>query len=350
MPKTAGHRPGRVTQQDIARFASVSQATVSRVLAGDGRVEPKIREKVSAVMAEHNYRPDVRARNLRKKTTGLIGLVVKRPAGGLADDPFFANLIAGIMDYLAGTPYHLCIEMVTSALGQAAVYDEMLRTRRVDGLILVESEAIDERIGKLQRDNFPFVLIGNSEGNETLWTVDNDNVEAGYLATSHLFKAGFKTVGILAGPPGLTVSEDRVAGYCEAVRESGSVPRVWHSEFGYATARQMTELILDGTERPDGLVVMDDFMAMGVVRAARFAGIRIPHELGIVSFNDSSLCNLLDVGLSSVDLGIPQIVSVATERLLEIVQGRIPEGPRRVVVPTELRVRGSSVKVEAGIA
>jgi DNA-binding LacI/PurR family transcriptional regulator len=90
---------------------------------------------------------------------------------------------------------------------------------------------------------------------------------------------------------------------------------------------------------------MDDFMAMGVVRAARFAGIRIPHELGIVSFNDSSLCNLLDVGLSSVDLGIPQIVSVATERLLEIVQGRFPEGPRRVVVPTELRVRGSSVKI-----
>jgi DNA-binding LacI/PurR family transcriptional regulator len=338
MPKTAGTRPGRVTQQDIARFANVSQATVSRVLAGDARVEATI-----------NYRPDVRARSLRKKSTGLIGLVVKRPAGGLADDPFFANLIAGIMDYLAGTPYHLCVDMATSALGQAAVYDEMLRTRRVDGLILVESEPRDERVGKLQRDNFPFVLIGNS-AHEDLWSVDNDNVQAGYDATRHLLDAGFEKVGILAGPPGLTVSEDRAEGYRRAIREAGAMPRVWHSEFGNVTARQMSELILQSSDRPDALVVMDDFMAMGVVRAARFGGIRIPHDLGLVSFNDSSLCNLLDVGLTSVDLAIPHIVAAATERLLQIVQGRHPEGPRRLIVPAELRVRGSSVRLAGGDA
>lgn len=348
MPKTAGNRPARVTQLDIARYARVSQATVSRVLAGDSRVEPNIRDRVAAVMLEHNYQPDVRARNLRKKTTGLVGLVVKRPAGGLADDPFFANLIAGIMDYLAGTPYHLCIEMVTSALGQAAVYDEMLRTRRVDGLILVESEARDERIGKLQRDNFPFVLIGNPMENDQIWSVDNDNVEAGRLATQHLIDAGFEKVGFLAGPPGLTVSEDRAAGYREAILAAGGVPRLWHSEFGYATAQQMAELILDSHDRPDGLIVMDDFMAMGVVRAARFAGIRIPHQLGLVSFNDSSLCNLLDVGLTSVSLNIPLIVSTATERLVQIIQGRSPSDPHRVVVKTELRVRGSSVRLVEG--
>jgi len=348
MPKAAGERPERVTQQDIARFASVSQATVSRVLAGDARVEPSIRKRVAAVMAEHNYQPDVRARSLRKKSTGLIGLVVKRPAGGLADDPFFANLIAGIMDYLAGTPYHLCIDMVTSELGQAAIYDEMLRTRRVDGLILVESEARDQRIGRLQSDNFPFVLIGNSMGDDSLFTVDNDNQRAGYLATKHLVDAGFEKVGILAGPAGLTVSEDRVAGYKEAIFEADGVPRVWHSEFGYATAGQMTQLILDGQDRPDGLVVMDDFMAMGVVSAARMSGIRIPHDLGLVSFNDSSLCSFLDVGLTSVNLHIPRIVAAATERLLQIVQGRMPEGSRRLIVETELRVRGSSVKLEGG--
>jgi DNA-binding LacI/PurR family transcriptional regulator len=348
MPKAASHRPGRVTQQDIAKFAKVSQATVSRVLAGDERVEPSIRSRVAAVMHEHNYQPDVRARNLRKKSTGLIGLVVKRPAGGLSDDPFFANLIAGIMDYLAGTPYHLCIDTATSALGQASVYDEMLRTRRVDGLILVESEARDERIGRLQRDHFPFVLIGNPMENENLWTVDNDNVNAGYTATKHLLDSGFQNVGFLAGPAGLTVSEDRASGYKQAILEAGSVPRVWHSEFGYSTATQMAELILDSHDRPDGLVVMDDFMAMGVVRSSRFAGIRIPHDLGLVSFNDSSLCNFLDVGLTSISLNIPKIVAVATERLLEIIQGRMPEGPRRLIVNTELRARGSSVKLAGG--
>src|ERR1700709_2155594 len=123
----------RVTQSDIARLAKVSQATVSRVLSGDDRVETLIRDRVLLTMREHNYRPDVRARSLRLRRTGLIGLVLKRPHGGLVDDPFFASLTSGIIDALSGTPNHLCLDMVTDEQSQEGVYDEMLRTRRVDG-------------------------------------------------------------------------------------------------------------------------------------------------------------------------------------------------------------------------
>jgi DNA-binding LacI/PurR family transcriptional regulator len=345
MPKSAGTRPSRVTQQDIARIASVSQATVSRVLAGDGRVEPMIRERVVAVMQEHNYQPDVSARSLRQKATNLIGLVVKRPAGKLADEPFIADLIAGIMLHLGGTRYHLCLDIATSALGQAAVYDDMLRTRRVDGLILVESEARDERIRRLQRDQFPFVLIGNPMDDGEIPSVDNDNLHAGYSATKHLVESGFEKIGLLAGPTGLTVSEDRIVGYRMAINEAGAQPRIWHSEFGFVAARQMAELLLESHDRPDALVVLDDHMAMGVVLAARYARIRIPHDLGLVSFNDSSLCNLIDCGLTSLSLNIPQIAASATERLLQAIEGRPIEGPRRMIINTELRARGSSVRI-----
>ncbi len=341
----------RVTQQDIARLAQVSQATVSRVLSGDNRVETDIKDRVLAVMRETNYQPDVRARSLRSRRTGLIGLVVKRPSGGLNDDPFFANLISHIMDYLIGRPFHLCVEMVATQSSQEAVYDEMLRTRRVDGLILVESEARDERIHRLQMDRFPFVLIGNPlqsdvSHEDTIWSVDNDNMLAGQIATEHLVHNGYKRIGFLGGPIGITVSEDRLIGYQRTSRGSGAPEIIFHSDFGFTPAKESALKILAAEDRPDALVVLDDFMAMGVVRAARELGLSIPRDLGVVSFNDSSICDLMEHGLTSVSLNIPQIVRSACGRLLKIIEEKPIYGDRRIIVPCELHVRGSSRREE----
>lgn len=335
----------RVTQSDIAKLAQVSQATVSRVLAGDERVEPALRERVVAVMRKHNYQPDVRARSLRTRRTGLIGLVLKRPTGGLADDPFFAALTAGIMDFLFGKPFHLCVDVVTDSAAQEGIYDEMLRTRRVDGLILVEAEAKDERIGLLKRDQFPFVLIGNPK-DERIPSVDNDNVHAGRVATDHLLKNGYRRVGFLGGPQGLTVSDDRIEGYFEACLAAHRVPQVWRSAFGFEAAREAATAIFEAADRPDALVVLDDFMAFGVILAARQAGLRIPQDLGLVSFNDSSLTRLLDGGLTSVSLGMDQMVQTAVCTLLELIETNdFSEAPRHII-PCELCVRGSSAGPE----
>jgi DNA-binding LacI/PurR family transcriptional regulator len=339
----------RVTQQDIAKIARVSQATVSRVLAGDEKVEPTIRQRVVEVISKHNYRPDVRARSLRNRHTGLIGLVLNRPTGGLADDPFFSSLVAEIIDYLSGKPFHLCLEMVPSTLGQTVIYDEMLRSRRVDGLILVESEARDERIAKLQRDHFPFVLIGNPLTSGEVLSVDNDNVFAGELATEHLLNSGFKRVGFLGGRRGVTVSDDRIAGYQRAVRGRQDDHLIWHAGFGCGAAKQAALNILSGSNRPDALVVLDDFMALGVVLASRALGLRIPDDLGLIAFNNSNLCDLLECGLSSVSLNISSIVEAACEQLLAAIEAREPSRPRRVIVPCELHVRGSSRLASGGI-
>jgi DNA-binding LacI/PurR family transcriptional regulator len=332
----------RVTQQDIAKIARVSQATVSRVLAGDEKVEPTIRERVVEVMRKHNYQPDVRARSLRNRHTGLIGLVINRPIGGLANDPFFANLVAEIMQYLEGKPFHLCLDMVTGTGGQQAIYDEMLRTRRVDGLILVESEARDERIAQLQRDRFPFVLIGNPLTSIEILSVDNDNVLAGEIATRHLIDAGCARVGFLGGRQGITVSDDRIFGYQRALRATRAEHLIWHAGFGYDAARRAALEILMGPDRPDGLVVLDDFMAMGAVLAARSLGLRIPQEFAVVGFNDSSFCDVLECGLTSVGLNISAIVVAACTQLLAAIEGSESGLPCRVIVPCELKVRGSS--------
>ncbi len=333
----------RVTQQDIAKFARVSQATVSRVLAGDDRVEPEIRQKVIEAIEEHNYRPDVRARNLRKQSAGLIGLAIKRPQGGLDGDPFYASLISQLLDGLSETHTHLCLETVPDGDRQFQVYDEMLRTRRVDGLILVESEANDERLELLQRDRFPFVLIGNPMG-QSVWSVDNDNVYAGQIATQHLLESGYRSIGFIAGRQGLTVSDDRIEGHRRIMRQYEVEPNIWYSDFGLEASKETALEALTSKDRPEALVVLDDFMALGVIMAARNLGLKIPQDLGIVSFNDSYVCQLLENGLSSVSLDIPRLVETALNRLMNMIDGEDVDQPSRTIVPCFLQVRGSSMR------
>jgi DNA-binding LacI/PurR family transcriptional regulator len=330
----------RVTQQDIARMARVSQATVSRVLAGDARVESHLRLRVLEAMEKKKYFADSRARSLRSRQAHLIGLVLKRPQGGLKDDPFFSRLISEITSCLSGTPYHLCIDIATSAEAQTELYEELLRTRRVDGLLVVEPEASDPRMAQLQKDQFPFVVIGNP-GSVQVDSVDNDNVLAGRMAALHLVEGGFRSVGFLAGPKGVHVSDDRLMGYSLAMREHHLAEQVYHSDFGIGGAEERALAILGSADRPRALVVLDDFMAMGVSMAARMLGLKIPEDLALVSFNDTSLCQAVEGGLTSVNLKVEQIVSQALSILTDRIENGGPETVRSIV-PCELKVRKSS--------
>ena len=330
----------RVTQQDIARAAHVSQATVSRVLAGDARVEPAKRDRVNATIKATNYQPDVRAQALRRRRTNLFGLVLKRSHGELKDDPFFASLVAEISQFLTSTPYHLCLDVATDAEQQSGIYDELLRSRRVDGLILVEPGVQDVRLQKLQEEGFPFVVIGNPRSS-SMHSVDNDNVLAGRMATLHLIENGYRSIGMVAGPEGIAVSDDRLTGYRLAMNERGLTPRYWHSDFGHRSAAQTATNILKDAGRPQGLVVMDDFMALGVSRAAQTLGITVPDQLSLVSFSVSNLCSLVESGLTTVDMNIEQLVALSCRKLIEVAENRSSE-PSRSVVACELKSRASS--------
>ncbi|MBS1721092.1 MAG: LacI family DNA-binding transcriptional regulator [Armatimonadetes bacterium] len=331
----------RVTQADIAKIANVSQATVSRVLAGDDHVEPILRDRVLRIMREKNYRPDVRARSLRLQQTNLIGLVLKRPRGALVDDPFFAALTSGIVDALAAKPYHLCLDYVTDQASQEHVYDEMLRSRRVDGLILVEPTARDERVELLQRDKFPFVIIGNPH-NDEIASIDNDNVVAGRIGTEHLISRGYRKIVFLAGPEGFVFSDDRVDGYVQAMVDAGLQPRVVHCAFGLEAARDASLALFDGPDCPDAMLVLDDFMAYGTYMAARSRYMEVPDELGIVGFNDSLLCRMAEGGLTSVSLNLDLMVRRAVAKLLDIIESGQVTTPAREIVPCAISVRGSS--------
>jgi DNA-binding LacI/PurR family transcriptional regulator len=302
---------------------------------------------VGVVMRESNYHLNKRASSLRKKMSGLIGLVLKRPEGGLRDDPFVSCLISEITEVLAGSDFHLCVDLAHTAEEQSRIYDEMLRTDRVDGVILVEPEAHDARLERLLADEFPFVVIGNP-ASAVVSSVDNDNVMAGRMAALHLVESGCRQVGMLAGPKDVQVSSDRVLGYNFAMQQAGQTPMIWHSDFGHKAAEMTAAGLISKPGRPDGLVVLDDHMAVGAASAIRSAGLSIPDDIALVSFNNSSLCDLVEGGLTSVDLNVESLIRQAARILLKRVESKNGTPISRRVVPCELVRRGSSSPRQKG--
>lgn len=338
------------SQQDIAALAGVSQATVSRVLNGDPQVNEPLRDRVMQIIRDVNYVPDVRAQMLRNKRTDNLGLVVHRSPRNLSADPFFCSLVAFLIEEAGKRGLHLCIDAARSAHGRRTIYEQMLRTRRVDGLILVEPAEEDERIQRLSREGFPFVLIGRSDLADHVYSVDNDNVGAARQAAEHLLEQGHRRVGFIGGPPGLLLHEDRLKGYSEALLAADLAvdqSLLANADFTEAGGAKAMKRLLEQREPPTSVLCLDDLIAMGALRAAKDSGRSVPQDLAIVGFNDSAICPYLHPPLTSVAVDIASLARHATQLLVDLINGRVPEEPRRIVA-SRLVARESSMLYRNG--
>ncbi|MGQ9487638.1 MAG: LacI family DNA-binding transcriptional regulator [Armatimonadota bacterium] len=333
-----------LTQVQIAELSQVSQATVSRVLRGDPRVNEEMRQRVLEVIRQHGYVPDARAQSLRSQRTGMLGLVVHRSPKQLARDPFFSALIAAIVEFAGERGYHLCVDAARAEQSRRAIYEDLLRTRRVDGLVLVEPQTQDERMLRLLEEGFPFVLIGRYEPTDAVYSVDNDNVGAGHMATKHLIGKGHRRIAYISGPRGIFVCEDRHQGYRQALSEAG-VPYVpelvaW-GDFSEAHGYRSMNRLLGLPEPPTAVVAVDDLVAIGALRAAQERGIAVPQQVAVIGFNDSPFCQYVDPPLSSVAVDIRGLAHIATQVLIRLIEEReVPQ--RRHIVPCQLMERSST--------
>lgn len=331
-------------QAEIAKLAGVSQATVSRVLKGDPQVNNEMRERVLAVVQQMGYVPDARAQSLRSQRTRLLGLVIHRSPDALAGDPFFSTLIAMIVEQAGRHDYHLCVDTARTARSQRAIYEELLRTRRVDGLILIESETHDRRIERLSREGFPFVLIGHYDPEDVVYSVDNDNIRAAFMATDYLLRSGRQRVAYLGGPAGLTVTRDRLQGYKQALEAHGigyDPRRAVFADFNARSAASAIAELLSQSPAPDAILALDDMLAIAAMRTVKQHGYRVPEDIALVGFNDSPLCEYVEPRLTSVSVEIRALARAATEMLIGLVEGQELTAKRQIV-PARLIKRDSA--------
>jgi LacI family transcriptional regulator len=328
------------TIRDVARAAGVSSATAARALAGYGYASSATRERVRREADRLGYRPNAVARSLVSGSTMTLGLVV-----GDIENPFFAAAARGIADVAEGRGYTLLLANSDEDIARERAAVDALRTRRVDGLVVVPSSGDEAagHLGAVARSGIPLVLLDRHVPGLETDTVMVDNAAGAARAVRHLLDLGHRRLGMVCDMPGIASTAERLAGYRRALAGAGIPPDDGLVSIGDSTqegGRAAATKLLSRPDRPTAVFTANNFMTAGTMRAVRALGLRIPDDLALVGFDDLDWTTLVDPPVTVIAQPVAELGHRVAERLLARIDGE--DGPpRRIRLRTRLVVRGS---------
>ena len=340
LPEEAGRRP---TIRDVARTAGVAVSTVSYVINRSGQVSAETRVRVNSAIRALRYEPNLLARNLKAGRAGSIGLIAPD-----LKNPYFVAVSSGVQEIAQSRDMLLVLCTTQATQHWENYYSQVLRARRLDGLIFLSgSGMLTPSLMELVRSD-SVVLVDERLPGLDAPAVVSTNRRGARAVADHMLSQGHRRVGVIAGPPSLWTSGQRMAGYREALAAAGiepdSVPLVagdYQQESGYRAAR----LLLDGPRaaRPTALICANDLMAIGALLYCQERGLEVPTDVSLCGFDDIPLANLVQPGLTSVDQGGERLGQFACRLLLRLIAPPHPDdlGPIETEHPTRLVVRGS---------
>lgn len=328
----------RATIEEVAAAAGVSRSTVSRVVNGSTAVSPEALAAVHDAIERLNYVPNRAARSLASRQTHAIALIVPEDTTRFFGDPFFAAIVAGITGTLRSSDYLLNLLIASDDPGDKMT--GFVRNGGVDGALLVSHHTSDAFIDRIA-DAVPVVYGGRPvRTRETDYVVDVDNVRGAREAVRRLIGIGRTRIATISGPLTMLSSIDRVQGFREALADAGLAPFAEEEgDYSEASGADAARRILDAG-RPDAIFVASDLMARGALTALRASGIRVPEDIALVGFDDSSVALSCDPQLTTMR----QPMYAQGEAMAQVLLSRLAGGdpPRTTILPTELVVRASA--------
>jgi DNA-binding LacI/PurR family transcriptional regulator len=332
-----------VTLDEVARVAGVSRATVSRVVNGSPKVGPEIRRQVDRAIDRLGYVPNQAARSLVTRRSDSIGVVIPEPPGMLFDDPFFPRLLRGVSTELSARRLQLVLLMPQSAEEERRL-ERYLTAGHVDGALLVSLHGDDTLPGTLARHGVPVVVGGRPPTGAPVSYVDVDNLGGARTAVAHLLEAGRRVVGTITGPGDMPAGLDRLQGYREAIEAAGGTPSrklEAQGDFTQLGGADAMRRLLEATPDLDAVFAASDLMAAGAIQVLREGGRRIPEQVAVVGFDDSSIATTTEPPLTSVRQPIEEMGREMVRLLLEHAS-HPGSAPRKVILGTQLVSRRSS--------
>ncbi|MEE2810981.1 MAG: LacI family DNA-binding transcriptional regulator [Pseudomonadota bacterium] len=325
----------RVTLHDVAREAGVSKSTVSRML--DERLpnsdSPKAR-RVREVAQKLGYVRDLSAANLRRGSTGTIGVIVPR-----LTDTVMAMFYEAVSAAAAQQGRFAIVATTDDNPEASRNAAEALIRRGVDGLILTTAREGDHFGDELRDRGVPFVYALRHNGASAA-SVGDDQF-GGYLATRHLIDLGHRRIGIVAGPSYATSSQGRLDGYRQALAEADieiESELIVASTFSIESGEEATRNLMQLVNPPTAIFAINDNTAIGSMSAIIQSGRSVPNDISLVGYNDIPIVSRLPVPLTTVRVPFDRVAELALQQLFGENEGGIHRVtptliPRRSTAP-----------------
>ncbi|MEN9608597.1 MAG: hypothetical protein RLZZ06_528 [Actinomycetota bacterium] len=326
----------RPTYAEIAKLAGVSEATVSRVLNGDPKVDSDRVAAVNKAVDQLGYQKNRAAAALASGRTGLIAVVIDDDLS-VFQDPFWGAVTNGISKVLMENEMQtlLLVAPLDNIDSPVAQY---LQRGEVDGAIFLQLHK-DTLIKRLAKQNLPLVVNGTPHTSNPFAYVDSDNAGGAFAAVKYLVESGRKKIAKITGDLTNTAAEQRLDGFQAAVTDFGiKIPRTlivegdWSRESGYNHAKKL----LSKNSDIDAIFCSNDLMALGAITAIQEAGKSVPEDVAVIGFDDSYLAQNSHPGLTSVRQDIAGLGAEAAKMILAKLRG---EEVHSEILPCELIIR-----------
>lgn len=325
--------------RDVASHAGVSTATVARVLSGHTPVSDELAARVRASIAELRYVPNMVARSLSQGRTFLLGLLVSDIA-----NPFSAQVARGLEDTAAQHGYHVLVGSSDFAPEREKQLLASFAARTVDAVALTAVSGATEAMRELLDTKIPLVFVDRQPGNGIKAPlIRTDNLSAAHDAVAYLIGLGHRDLAMISGPPTMPTASQRLQGFRTACQEAGLNLReecVREGFLGTEGGYQATRELLALKPRPTALFSFNNMVAVGALRALREAGVSIPRDISLITFDDMDLFPFVDPPITAIAQPSYQIGAEAARALIGMLAGD-SFVPREVVLPTEFRQRAS---------
>ncbi|EGS40899.1 catabolite control protein A [Staphylococcus capitis VCU116] len=326
-----------VTIYDVAREARVSMATVSRVVNGNQNVKPETRNKVNEVIKKLNYRPNAVARGLASKRTTTIGVIIPD-----ISNVYYSQLARGLEDIATMYKYHSIISNSDNDPEKEKEIFNNLLSKQVDGIIFLGGTISEEIKDLINQSSVPVVVSGTNGKDDHIASVNIDFKQAAEEATQHMIEKGAKKFALVGGDYSKKAQDDVLQGLTKVLNQH-------HLELDEALHFSGKESYKEGIKAfeklqnnmPDAILSISDEQAIGILHSALDAGVNVPEDLQILSFNNTRLVEMVRPQLSSVIQPLYDIGAVGMRLLTKYMNEEEIEEPN-VILPHRIEYRGTT--------
>jgi LacI family transcriptional regulator len=328
------------TVRDVAKLAGVSPITVSRVINNAGYISEETRKRVEEAIRLLGYVPNTLARSLRLHQTNTLALVLTD-----ITNPFWTTVVRGVEDAASDAGYNVILCNTDESEVEQEKYLNVLLQKRVDGVLLVPVRCTRETVQVIQSQNVPLVVLDRHIPGVEVDSVRGDSEGGAYELASLLVAQGHRKIALLSGPQGVSSADDRVTGYKRALAEDGldSLDElIYYGEFTQQSGFEMMQRVLAVTPRPTAIFAGNNFITMGAFKAMREAGLKVPDDIALVSFDDLPVELIIDPFFTVASQPAYEMGKLATELILARLAGQAPAACQEIILPTEIIIRRSS--------
>ena len=333
----------RYSIYDVAKKAGVGIGTVSRVINNSKHVKNSTRAKVQEIIKELDYQPDFFARNLVKKVSKTIGLLIPDII-----NPIFPEMAKGIMDKAFLNDYTVFLSNTDESIEKEIKLVNQLIEKRVDGIIFISTEMCNKdgdytHYIYLMKRNIPTVFINGSLKGTDIPFVRINERKAGYLATRHMIKKGLRKIAFLGGPENSIPTIEKLKGYKKAFKEFNLTVEnkyIILDKYEIENGFENTISLLNMKEKPEGIITVSDALAIETIKAAQAKNISIPDNIKIIGFDNIKFSASFSPSITTVAQPKYKMGAMALDMLIHLIEKKVlPE--RRIVIEPKLILRDS---------